>query len=63
MLDMTDEALKSEAQAALTELLLHPRYLVSLARIRSYSPTLIYGGHGDPIDDYEEIFNRYVRPN
>ena len=36
-------------------------YLVSLARIRSYSPTLIYGGHGDAIDDYEEIFNRYVR--
>jgi glyoxylase-like metal-dependent hydrolase (beta-lactamase superfamily II) len=36
-------------------------YLVSLARIRSCSPTLIYGGHGDPIDDYEEIFNRYVR--
>jgi glyoxylase-like metal-dependent hydrolase (beta-lactamase superfamily II) len=36
-------------------------YLVSLARIRSCSPTLVYGGHGDPIDDYEEIFNRYVR--
>jgi len=36
-------------------------YLVSLARIRSYSPTLIYGGHGEPIEDYEEIFNRYVR--
>ncbi|HEY0659482.1 MAG TPA: MBL fold metallo-hydrolase [Pyrinomonadaceae bacterium] len=36
-------------------------YLVSLARIRSCSPTLIYGGHGDPVDDYEEIFNRYVR--
>ena len=36
-------------------------YLVSLAKIRSYSPTLIYGGHGEPIDDFEEIFNRYVR--
>ena len=36
-------------------------YLVSLARIRSYSPTLIYGGHGEPISDFEEIFNRYVR--
>ncbi len=36
-------------------------YLVSLAKIRSYSPTLIYGGHGEPIEDYEEIFNRYVR--
>lgn len=36
-------------------------YLVSLAKIRSYAPTLIYGGHGEPIDDYEEIFHRYVR--
>jgi glyoxylase-like metal-dependent hydrolase (beta-lactamase superfamily II) len=36
-------------------------YLVSLAKIRSYSPTLVYGGHGEPIDDFEEIFNRYVR--
>lgn len=36
-------------------------YLVSLARIRSYSPTLIYGGHGEPINDFEAIFNRYVR--
>jgi glyoxylase-like metal-dependent hydrolase (beta-lactamase superfamily II) len=36
-------------------------YLVSLARIRSFSPTLIYGGHGEPIYDFEEIFNRYVR--
>jgi len=36
-------------------------YLVSLAKIRSYSPTLVYGGHGEPITDYEEIFNRYIR--
>lgn len=36
-------------------------YLVSLARIRSYSPTLVYGGHGEPIHDFEEIFNRYIR--
>lgn len=36
-------------------------YLVSLAKIRSYSPTLIYGGHGEPITDFEEIFNRYIR--
>ena len=36
-------------------------YLVSLAKIKSYSPTLVYGGHGEPISDYEEIFNRYVR--
>ena len=36
-------------------------YLVSLAKIRSYSPTLIYGGHGEPVSDFDEIFNRYVR--
>ncbi len=35
-------------------------YLVSLARIRLLAPTLIYGGHGEPIHDYEEIFRRYV---
>ncbi len=36
-------------------------YLVSLARLRSFAPTLVYGGHGEPIEDFEEIFNRYVR--
>lgn len=36
-------------------------YLVSLARLRSYRPTMIYGGHGEPVTDFEEIFNRYVR--
>src|SRR5438067_3534129 len=36
-------------------------YLVSLARIRSLSPTLVYGGHGEPVHDYEELFNRYLR--
>jgi glyoxylase-like metal-dependent hydrolase (beta-lactamase superfamily II) len=36
-------------------------YLVSLAKLRSYSPTLVYGGHGEPVTDFEEIFNRYVR--
>lgn len=36
-------------------------YLVSLAKVRSFSPTYIYGGHGEPITDYEEIFHRYVR--
>ncbi len=36
-------------------------YLVSLARLRSFSPTLVYGGHGEPISDFEEIFNRYIR--
>ena len=36
-------------------------YLVSLAKIRQYSPTIIYGGHGEPIYDFEEIFHRYLR--
>lgn len=36
-------------------------FLVSLARLRSFSPTLAYGGHGEPITDFEEIFHRYVR--
>lgn len=36
-------------------------YLVSLARIRSFSPTLVHGGHGEPVTDFEEIFHRYVR--
>src|SRR5262249_50081014 len=34
-------------------------YLVSLARLRSFAPTLVYGGHGEPIRDYEELFHRY----
>ncbi len=36
-------------------------YLISLARIKSYSPTLVYGGHGEPIYDFDEIFHRYIR--
>jgi glyoxylase-like metal-dependent hydrolase (beta-lactamase superfamily II) len=36
-------------------------YLVSLARLREIRPTLVYGGHGEPITDFEEIFHRYVR--
>ena len=36
-------------------------YLVSLAKLRSYKPTLAYGGHGEPVMDFEEIFNRYIR--
>jgi glyoxylase-like metal-dependent hydrolase (beta-lactamase superfamily II) len=36
-------------------------YLVSLAKLRSYSPTLAYGGHGEAVTDFEEIFHRYVR--
>jgi len=36
-------------------------YLVSLARLRSLHPTFVYGGHGDAVHDYEELFNRYLR--
>jgi glyoxylase-like metal-dependent hydrolase (beta-lactamase superfamily II) len=36
-------------------------YLVSLARIRSLSPTLVHGGHGDVVTDFEELFHRYLR--
>ncbi len=36
-------------------------YLVSLARLRECRPTLAYGGHGEPVTDFDEIFNRYVR--
>jgi glyoxylase-like metal-dependent hydrolase (beta-lactamase superfamily II) len=36
-------------------------YMVSLARIRSFAPTLVYGGHGEAVHDYEELFNRYLR--
>src|SRR2546421_5139762 len=36
-------------------------YLVSLARVRSLSPTLILGGHGDAVHDFEELFTRYLR--
>jgi glyoxylase-like metal-dependent hydrolase (beta-lactamase superfamily II) len=36
-------------------------YLVSLAKLREIRPTLAYGGHGEPVTDFEEIFNRYVR--
>lgn len=36
-------------------------YLVSLARLRTFAPTLVYGGHGEPVHDFEELFNRYFR--
>lgn len=36
-------------------------YLVSLARLRSFAPTLVHGGHGDVVRDYDELFHRYVR--
>src|SRR5687767_8896021 len=36
-------------------------YMVSIARLRSLAPTLVYGGHGEPIRDFEELFHRYFR--
>lgn len=36
-------------------------YLVSLSKLRSYSPTLAYGGHGEPVTDFDELFHRYIR--
>ncbi len=36
-------------------------YMVSLARLRALAPTLVHGGHGEPVTDYEELFNRYLR--
>lgn len=36
-------------------------YLVSLARLRTFAPTLVYGGHGEPVNDFEELFHRYLR--
>ena len=29
--------------------------------MRSFAPTLVFGGHGEPIRDFEELFNRYLR--
>src|SRR3954464_3408685 len=37
-------------------------YLVSLARLRSLAPTLVYGGHGDAGPDHEELFPRHPPP-
>lgn len=36
-------------------------YLVSLAKIKTHAPTLIHGGHFEPITDFAEVFQRYVR--
>ncbi len=36
-------------------------YTVSLAKIKAHAPTLVYGGHGEPINDFGEIFHRYLR--
>lgn len=38
-------------------------YFVSLSRIRALSPTLVHGGHGADITDFEEHFTRIVRFN
>ncbi|HYP28640.1 MAG TPA: MBL fold metallo-hydrolase [Blastocatellia bacterium] len=36
-------------------------YLVSLARIKSLAPTLLKGGHGEDVTDYDEHFHRLYR--
>ena len=36
-------------------------YLVSLARIRTLAPTVLKGGHGDDVTDYDEHFHRLYR--
>lgn len=36
-------------------------YLVSLARLRTLAPTLVLGGHGEPVRDFDELFNRYLK--
>jgi glyoxylase-like metal-dependent hydrolase (beta-lactamase superfamily II) len=33
-------------------------YLVSLARVKTIAPTLLKGGHGEDLTDYDEYFNR-----
>ena len=37
------------------------RYIGSLNRLRELSPTIVHGGHGEPVFDYEEIYGRYIR--
>jgi glyoxylase-like metal-dependent hydrolase (beta-lactamase superfamily II) len=36
-------------------------YLVSLARLKSLAPTVLKGGHGDDVTDYDEHFHRLYR--
>ncbi|HKP11576.1 MAG TPA: MBL fold metallo-hydrolase, partial [Blastocatellia bacterium] len=36
-------------------------YLVSLARLRGLAPTVLKGGHGDDVSDFDEHFNRLYR--
>jgi glyoxylase-like metal-dependent hydrolase (beta-lactamase superfamily II) len=36
-------------------------YLVSLARLRSLAPTVVKGGHGSDVDDFESYFLSIVR--
>jgi glyoxylase-like metal-dependent hydrolase (beta-lactamase superfamily II) len=36
-------------------------YMVSLARLKSLAPTLVKGGHGGDVSDYDEYFHRLYR--
>jgi len=36
-------------------------YLVSLARLRQLAPTVLKGGHGDDVSDFDEHFHRLYR--
>jgi glyoxylase-like metal-dependent hydrolase (beta-lactamase superfamily II) len=36
-------------------------YLVSLARLRGLAPTVLKGGHGDDVSDFDEHFHRLYR--
>ena len=38
-------------------------YLVSLSRLRALAPTVVKGGHGGDVTDFEGYFNRVVRFN
>ena len=38
-------------------------YLVSLARLRALSPTVVKGGHGADVTDFDAYFNQVVRLN
>lgn len=36
------------------------KYLASLSRLRELRPTRTFGGHGEAIDDLDELFHRYI---
>jgi glyoxylase-like metal-dependent hydrolase (beta-lactamase superfamily II) len=38
-------------------------YLVSLARLRTLAPTIVKGGHGGDVSDFDAYFNQVVRAN